>query len=644
MKFEEFCEIANEKEKQSNKQLVKATNTFVISYTNKTGKQFTVDPKDIVRFLEIIKNNYKHFYEKCTNPEGEDNFVNYNEDRYRAIYKLAGEFDGLAAISSAGGSQTRSITMVISKLICYVANFDYVPIEENTFFDEKSIEKFLACLPENIGDFDSNRGLTEKSNKEIFKRWMRKKGLSERSIYSYSETSMNYAKSLIHKMGEKYKDIYDVKLSADVLAVLGRLQQQQEWKDKDHTGNNMYSGALKQYAQFLMRKERTIILSKPFILLAGISGTGKSRFIKRQALDDGSFCSVAVRPDWHEPSDLLGYVSRLGDKPEYHVTDVLSFLVKAWINACDLSGTTDLKLANVTPGDMETYWLCLDEMNLAPVEQYFADYLSVIETREWKGNIYTCEPLLKAAVLTCVESNELAKLRKTLKIDDTKYDPMWNYFTKVGIPIPPNLIVAGTVNMDETTHGFSRKVIDRALTFDFGKFFPNDFDQYLEPTVRAKSFSFPILSKVTKEDLSSLAFDADGVKTIQFCRDLNNILKDSTFELAFRALNELLISLVCINPKDESELQAVWDDFLMTKVLPRIEGDADKLSVIGKDESILEALTSFLDETFSEIKAERIDFFREEDGKPVKIPCRSIAKIKWMQDRLNKATFTSFWP
>lgn len=388
-----------------------------------------------------------------------------------------------------------------------------------------------------------------------------------------------------------------------------------------------------------------ISLPKPFILLAGISGTGKSRFVRHQALRPELFCSVAVRPDWHEPSDLLGYISRLNGKPEYHATDVLSFFVKAWVNACDLSGTTDRELANKRPNNMETYWLCLDEMNLAPVEQYFADYLSVIETREWIGDKYICAPLLKAESFACLEPDELARLRKVFGIESTEYDSMWNYFIKIGIPIPPNLIVAGTVNMDETTHGFSRKVIDRALTFDFGKFFPNDFDQYFNQKVKIKSFSFSNLSCVTKDDLSTLKFDNNGEETIKFCKALNKKLKDSPFELAFRALNELLILLVCINPQDKSQLQAVWDDFLMTKVLPRIEGDTDKLSVIGQDESILEALSSFLDETFSEIKTERIDFFREaDDGTPVTIACRSIAKIKWMQDRLNKATFTSFWP
>ena len=78
------------------------------------------------------------------------------------------------------------------------------------------------------------------------------------------------------------------------------------------------------------------LLPKPFLLLAGISGTGKTRFVRRQAEATGAkeaenFCQVPVRPDWHEPSDLLGYVSRIGrDGDEYVPTKFLTFLVKAW--------------------------------------------------------------------------------------------------------------------------------------------------------------------------------------------------------------------------------------------------------------------------------------------------------------------------
>ena len=79
----------------------------------------------------------------------------------------------------------------------------------------------------------------------------------------------------------------------------------------------------------------TTSLPKPFILLSGLSGTGKTRFVKQQAKrfrkDHSNYCIVPVRPDWHEPSDLLGYISRLGNNgAEYIVTDFLVFIVAAW--------------------------------------------------------------------------------------------------------------------------------------------------------------------------------------------------------------------------------------------------------------------------------------------------------------------------
>src|SRR5699024_8218340 len=148
-----------------------------------------------------------------------------------------------------------------------------------------------------------------------------------------------------------------------------------------------------------------------FLLLAGISGTGKTRLIRQQAkvwnsyLD--TYCLVPVRPDWHEPSDLLGYVSRLGSNgAEYVVSDVTKFIAKAWRAVIDAGvaigadGNNQIKvLGNFENlSKIKPYWLCLDEMNLAPVEQYFADYLSVSETRDWEWSgdkfTYRCDALL----------------------------------------------------------------------------------------------------------------------------------------------------------------------------------------------------------------------------------------------------------
>lgn len=375
---------------------------------------------------------------------------------------------------------------------------------------------------------------------------------------------------------------------------------------------------------------------KPFLILAGISGTGKTRFVRQQAERTGldNYCLVSVRPDWHEPSDLLGYISHLGSQPKYITTDVLRFIVQAWKHIAD-SGF-DLKTGKVTEeqlNEIQPYWLCLDEMNLAPVEQYFSDYLSILETRQWNGDVYQCDPLLKASALENIQLTDLGL---------SEGDILWEHFKENGISIPFNLIVAGTVNMDETTHGFSRKVLDRALSLDFNEFYPNDFNDYFSPNAQNKTFTYPIYSEASL----SLNFDSPFVKeSCEFLSEVNSVLKNSPFELAYRALNELLLSVKCINPKNEIELQSVWDDFLMMKVLPRIEGDSEKLDFDG-EKSLLTNLEVIMREQLSAIwdGKKRIDLFREtNEGDVINIECRSKVKISWMQTKLEKFGFTHFW-
>lgn len=419
-------------------------------------------------------------------------------------------------------------------------------------------------------------------------------------------------------------------------------------------------------------------LSKPFLLLAGISGTGKTRFVREQAKTSKQFaetyCLTSVRPDWHEPSDLLGYISRLAKdgEAEYITTDVLQFIAKAWRAIAD-SGLTvevqeseDLGKRLVVTGERDEldkvlpYWLCLDEMNLAPVEQYFADYLSVLETREWRwaddSFTYSSDALLKPA--TIKEVADIEKLREALGFDGEQYDALWADICQYGLGIPFNLLVAGTVNMDETTHGFSRKVIDRALSFDFGAFFPNDYHDFFTPTSCNKRLSYPIWSNASKTDLAN-TFDADGAKTVAFLSAVNAVLKNTPFELAFRALNELLLAVASSQPKDDLTLTAVWDDFMMCKVLPRIEGDTDKLTTSDGKALLVELSTVLADQLApiwlapdTDEANQRPDLYREkivadgatEEEKVLRIPCRSKAKLQWMSERLASATFTSFWP
>ena len=144
--------------------------------------------------------------------------------------------------------------------------------------------------------------------------------------------------------------------------------------------------------------------------------------------------------------------------------------------------------------------------------------------------------------------------------------------------------------------------------------------------------------------------DSPFVKeSCEFLSEVNSVLKNSPFELAYRALNELLLSVKCINPKNEIDLQSVWDDFLMMKVLPRIEGDSEKLDFDG-EESLLTNLEAIMREQLSAIWdgekriEKRIDLFREtNEGYVINIECRSKAKISWMQTKLEKFGFTHFW-
>ncbi|HUM99774.1 MAG TPA: restriction endonuclease [Halothiobacillus sp.] len=426
------------------------------------------------------------------------------------------------------------------------------------------------------------------------------------------------------------------------------------------------------YKEPIVKVANVIYLPKPFLLLAGISGTGKTRFVREQAKAsqqlNETYCLTSVRPDWHEPSDLLGYISRLsrGGQAEYITTDVLQFIAKAWRGIADKGLTIEVQNSSaegarlVVVGDRAAlnavlpYWLCLDEMNLAPVEQYFADYLSVLETREWHWDgdafIYYCDALLKPATINAVGSTD--QLKADLGFELPKYDGLWQLICDYGLAIPFNLMVAGTVNMDETTHGFSRKVIDRALSFDFGAFFPNDFDEFFVPTSVNKPLSYPICSQARAVDLTHTC-DAGGVKTRAFLAAVNTVLKNTPFELAYRALNELLLAVVSSQPQDEPTLYAVWDDFLMCKVLPRIEGDSDKLSTSAGG-ALLPELQQVLGVHLSLIWAgiQRPDLYREriiatdaaEANKIIRIACRSKAKLEWMQQRLERATFTSFWP
>jgi len=347
----------------------------------------------------------------------------------------------------------------------------------------------------------------------------------------------------------------------------------------------------------------TALKTKPFMLLAGISGTGKSRLVRTLAYKTchkellrkdtkkpGNFEIIPVRPNWHDSTELMGYVSRINGE-KYITTSFLQFIAKAWRNI-----------------DVP-FFLCLDEMNLAPVEQYFAEYLSIIETRQIKGKKIVTDYLISKASFE--EVNLYSKLLVDLGLDDVEFQD--------GISIPNNLVVIGTVNMDETTHSFSRKVLDRAMTFEM-----NDVDLTAGLDNSKNDWSYPQTFISSEEVIGEFTSGAEVVnefaeskRVIDFLINLNTELEGTPFKIAFRVRDEFLIYCyyASLDKSNPNWLTNALDEMTSMKILSRIEGDE------GKTSSVLSKLQKIL----------TVDYKR------------SNTKLKEMEARLSTSGYTSFW-
>ncbi len=427
--------------------------------------------------------------------------------------------------------------------------------------------------------------------------------------------------------------------------------------------SGFYSAALRHLKDFHQAHSETKIrvpvssfqhsrslVPKPFLILAGISGTGKTRWVRRIAERTGggesNLCLIPVRPDWHEPSDLLGYTSRISSAPKFVATPFLAFLVEAWKNAWAIEKTLATPanaVAQLTP-----HWVCLDEMNLAPVEQYFADYLSVVESRSWDAGTYACDALFS---FESRQEDELESIRSALlgANPDADAKELWGKFcsaAKPGIPLPPNLVVVGTVNMDETTHAFSRKVLDRAFTVEFD---PHGIaksyreDRSVDPVLGielADGATIPASAVLSTSTTGKDVPDSIQKKVDELIDSWNDAMAETPFRVAYRTLNE---SLLYAASKGEEKIAEALDGILMMKLLPRLEGDSDKLGYDG------EALAT--DEAFDKL-GEAKNTLIHAAWQKAKIAIgvkewpdsKSKKKLHYMAKRLARTGYTSFWP
>lgn len=246
-----------------------------------------------------------------------------------------------------------------------------------------------------------------------------------------------------------------------------------------------------------------------FVVLTGISGSGKTQLALNYALalcdahesEQEQVRVIPVQPGWYDPSPLLGYVNPIQDT-SYRSAPFLELLQRA-------AGDPD-----------RPYVAILDEMNLSHPEQYLAPILSAMETRGW------------------IELHQLGEDSTTVK---------------QRIQYPTNLAIIGTLNMDETTHGLSDKVLDRAYTLEFWNINVNDFPGWATSSLPGN------VKDTTRGVLDKLVKALDPVRLHFGWRTIDDVLSFLTFQMEH-------------DPSANDSLDSV----IYAKVLPKIRGEGTR--------------------------------------------------------------------
>ena len=435
-------------------------------------------------------------------------------------------------------------------------------------------------------------------------------------------------------------------------------------KKKSEFSNLIINSAQGYSLQYL-----TALRTKPFMLLAGISGTGKSRIVRKLAQatvteelqnaegytgedfandrwtlhSPANFELIQVKPNWHNSMDVIGYLSNI-PSPHYVFTPFIEFIVKAWQHP------------------EVPFFLCLDEMNLAPVEEYFAEFLSAIESRSFEGEEYLTDPIIKPfnSFGEDVAKTMVNTLFPNFTAGDTEsaIAKVIKHFRTRGLTLPKNLIVIGTVNMDETTFSFSRKVFDRAMSVEmnevnYDSFLTDTTDDDLKAIVKA-------FEQNDEADLNALLVDRhieareitddlgdDAKFTIDCLKRINALLEGTPFKLGYRAANEALIYLQASYELGQTDRIAALDNFTLMKILSRIEGDETKLKITDSEadkERIAKAEVN-VDEAKQygdlNILTALRHIITNQLGEQDKL--HSVKKIDSMLSQLKRDHFVSFW-
>ncbi|WNS41522.1 MrcB family domain-containing protein [Paenibacillus sp. MMS20-IR301] len=399
-------------------------------------------------------------------------------------------------------------------------------------------------------------------------------------------------------------------------------QQAEPLKDEEITGvlHQIQSHIRRQgffFPEHLIENFYLSLKAKPFVILAGISGTGKTRLVKlfAEALgatrDNGQYTLIPVRPDWSDPADLLGYKDLAGRFQPGPMT-------KVFVDA------------RQTENRHKPYFICLDEMNLARVEHYFSDMLSVLETQEWREGQIQTQDLISPTLLGTPEDQE----------------------TYGGLGIPENVFLIGTVNMDETTHPFSKKVLDRANTLEFNYINLQQYPQETGQEAGDPAELTELNHLFIRSDYLQLvdAYDTHRelvVRTTDRLVQINTLLEDIHAHVGFRVRDAICFYMIYNERYGLMEEDKAFDWQLLQKILPRIQGSHSSVRrvllnlmkvAIGDSAGITVKVDDLMEDA-SWLYMKWAAGQNPPDAKHT----QSARKLAYMLRRLEEDGFTSFW-
>lgn len=283
------------------------------------------------------------------------------------------------------------------------------------------------------------------------------------------------------------------------------------------------------------------LATKRFVILTGLSGSGKTQLGLRfgEWIGEDRSRVVPVRPDWTGAEALFGYEDALREASDgrraWQVPEPLEFMLRA---AADSS---------------HPYVLILDEMNLAHVERYFADVLSGMESDQ------ACLPNLQR-----------------------EGDGSW-FLSKAGptkVPVPRNLFVVGTVNVDETTYMFSPKVLDRANTFEF-RVETSDLAVGLERPVRCEAGDPALVAgflDFARDDRWQITNPAPNLDELaRLLRTVHQLLSVGGFEFGHRVFYEAVRFAAMHAAAGNPDSLHSFDLLVLQKILPKLHGSRRRL-------------------------------------------------------------------